>query len=347
MASAPVTDLRKKDQRKLDSTFLRLKGKLGRVSSLHMAEGIHLVSTAVRQVQDVYDMRICHLDYVSRRVLKLLQTSSQVLKIACQLLNSLMEKREEITKIEPCVLLFISDTIQACQPTLGFFRDYYHSLNDNPLIVSRYIIKTMKPHAANMSDSINILLYRVFKSLTVQHPQSQETHTFLNNFSVSECFGPSAPAFTTVFTGKLKNKIQSDQEDLSYLLGNNDSCAVCNEDMAEGFAVLDACRHTLCIACAESCFMSRVVHDGCQAPRCPFCRTEVGDWTTSDLITSEIRSGLSPMKITQDDDLVLEALDAAEAMVAYVQRSKEFSPFFLSIVVKHYEDRELFESALF
>ena len=350
MASSALTDLENllhvDDTRDLDAALLQLEGKLGRVSTLHLAEGIHLVTTALSKVQDTYDIRLSRSDFVNKKAINLLRKSSELLQIASELLNHLMEKRKEVAQMDSCVLLFIADTIKACRGTLRFFLNFSEPIAAKTPTVSLFIMKIIKPHVAVISDSINILLYRVFKSLAFQHPDSQETHTFMDMFDVNSCFGPSAPSFTSVFSGGLKKKIQLEKEDLSYLLGEDYFCALCGEDMAESFAILDACRHTLCSTCAESCFMSKVVHDDQEEPRCPFCRTEVGDWTTSDLIMSEIKNGASPMKIKEDEDLILDSVEASQAMIAYVQNSSEFSPFFLNKVVRHYADRAL-ESAMF
>ena len=337
MAPSAVEDLKSllydEDIRALDSAVLRLEDNLSRVSSLHVAEGTHLVSAGVCLVQKVFDkQRIDPWGFPSWKILQLLRKCSKILQVAYQLLNSFLERKEVVKNMEPCVLLFIADTIRTCQAPITFFLSFFKPVT----VTSVMILHLIRPQAADISDSLNILLFRVFKSFAFQHPQLPETHTFLNMFNIDMCFGPWAPTFNTVFSGTLLSKIQSKQENLRYLLEDDgDCCAICGEDKSENFAVLDSCFHTLCVDCSERCFMSKVhtekPYEDDTETRCPVCRIEIGAWTTSDIIQSETKNGTSPMNIAENKDLILP-IDPVDLMIASVKSSNLFSPSFLENV---------------
>ena len=101
----------------------------------------------------------------------------------------------------------------------------------------------------------------------------------------------------------LQDKLGVDLEVSQLLKPDDNECAICGDslDANSDFAVLDTCNHLMCTDCAEVTLMGEVVDlvplgeesddveyghlvELGKIPRCPCCRRQVGQWTTTHIL---------------------------------------------------------------
>ena len=184
-----------------------------------------------------------------------------------------------------------------------------------------YLIKTCKsecyqnnascneyiyPYLCSLRDVVEVIAYRHLKLFLYKYKFNPDMENYLANIPKQDLHCISRKGCVTKdFNIALQGKLGVDLK-LSHLLKPDENeCAVCGVslDAYSDFAVLDTCNHLMCTDCAEVTLMGEVIDmiplymetdddDDDHAhlielgkiPKCPCCRREVGQWTTTNIM---------------------------------------------------------------
>ena len=176
------------------------------------------------------------------------------------------------------------------------------------------------PYLCLFKDTLDVLIFRHYKFFMGVHRNNAEMETILSKSKwLLDSILDQGPT-TTHFETSLQDKVGT-QDGVAHLLTANDkSCAICLEEINENsdFAVLDTCNHLMCTDCAEVTLMGDVSDvatyeevDGYDVAldkigKCPCCRKEVMEWTTSKLLIFEQENGCSQLQYPEDKSLQYE-----------------------------------------
>ena len=164
------------------------------------------------------------------------------------------------------------------------FYPYFHELYDVLVILIHRHLKKIYFKYKDLH-TIDDYKMNVYISMT---PFNFENIT---NITTAHFGGPLTAHFGTA----LKDKVQEVYRHLRSV--DNEECVICGDEIREDsdFAVLDTCNHFMCTDCAEVALMGRVFDvvpnppellgghevELSKVPKCPCCRRQVKEWTTS------------------------------------------------------------------
>ena len=337
------------DMEKIEDTEKKITSHLKRSSSMEVSEAVYLVHHHVDKIVAILKKTRLPLPCIA-------EMSSRVLYLSCKMMTEVLSKTEDIKKQDPYVLLFMADVIQTLLPALRSLEEFKADTPDE-------ILCLVVSHAKILIEGVQVVLFRIFRTLATKHHFTPPMQSFIRMFDTTSCFGHSAPSLKNVFRGpssrSWKKKLRKNEQDLSYLSGEDQCCDVCGEDMEE-FAVLDGCRHVFCVSCAERMVMCKIVNidlelfgdfggvsctfdfdDVLKFARCPCCRADVNHWVTSEVIRSEVSGGRSPLQVRVEDDMFsCSPTECARHVVSLLkEHPSRFGSEFLKQVQAFFADR--------
>lgn len=338
------------DMEKIEDTEKQITSHLERSSSMEVSEALYLVYHHVEKIVAIFKKTRLPSPSIAEK-------SSRILYLSTKLMSEVLSKTDDIKKQDPYILLFMADVIQTMLPALRFLEEFDA---DTPEALLCLVVS----HAKIVIEGIQVVLFRIFRTLATKHHFSPPMQSFVRMFDTTRCFGHSAPSLKNVFRGPgstswKKKQLRKKEQDLSYLGGENQCCDICGEDMEE-FAVLDGCCHVFCVSCAERMVMCKIVDidlelvgefggvscrfdfdDVLKFARCPCCRADVHRWVTSEVIRSEACGGRSPLQVREEDNIF--CCSPTECIRHVVSLLKEhpsrFGPEFLKQVQAFFADR--------
>ena len=197
------------------------------------------------------------------------------------------------------IIFYLLETTLQIQRIIKEFRNTYEQMYTTDPICDAYIY----PYLCSLSDVVEVILYRHLKLFIYTYKYTADMDNYLSyihvnilsHFSINGCE-------TQNFSGTLQEKLGVNLE-VSHLLKPDSECSICGDslDVNSDFAVLDTCNHLMCADCAEVTLMGEVfdlipLQGGAddensddhghivelgKIPKCPCCRREVGQWTTT------------------------------------------------------------------
>ena len=205
---------------------------------------------------------------------------------------------EESSIPAPIIFYSLKTIFQLHRIVQNFIKTYINEYYDNTYIY---------PYLCSLGDVLDVIAYRHLKLFLNKYRYTPNIKNYLANIPAEDLFCFSRKACeTNKFSKTLQEKLGVDL-DVSHLLKPDDNeCAICGVglDTNSDFAVLDTCNHLMCTDCAEVTLMGKVVdlipleeetddEDGDdhrhmvvlgKVPKCPCCRREVGQWTTTHIM---------------------------------------------------------------
>ena len=186
----------------------------------------------------------------------------------------------------------------------SFIKTYINQCYDNNPIGNAHVY----PYLCSLGDVVDVIAYRYLKLFLHKYKYTPGMEKYLGSIRQEEEFHRISRkgCKTQNFNSALQDKLGVNLEVSHLVNADNSECPICSDslDANSDFAVLDACNHLMCTDCAEVTLMGKVVDlvplyeesdDDDDAeyshlvelgkiPKCPCCRQEVGQWTTTHIM---------------------------------------------------------------